>query len=137
MRIGLQSIIWGANCRNLAAMLDIVSRLNFEGIELAQPLTRLGAPTDVLTTFRSTSVSFAGTRALAVGDILRYSELLRPGYVYSDGLDTELMQIRDCLPKAVRTAIHPNFYKPVATSFDFDRLHTTDPLWLVFDVAHA
>jgi len=135
MRVGLQTITWGAALPEPKSFGRDVREAGFEGLEFAQRVAMLGPATawrDALAQYQLVAIGLAGG---ALADRVSYAHDLGCLYLYADEWDEA--GVAAAIKTGLRIGLHPHVYKEMDTVAKAEvYLGRFPELGLVLDTAH-
>jgi sugar phosphate isomerase/epimerase len=135
MKIGLQTISWGACPGGVGELVRCASCLDCVGIEFAQALDVLGPIDELLATITASSIRIAGLAGGSLAARLSPALRIRPDYLYADEWDQEAVE--RALDAGLTVALHPHFCKHLDTIESVvPYLEKYPELGLILDTAH-
>ena len=149
MKVGIQTISWGAEPGNAIEMLSAIEHAGFEGIELAQTEDDF-VEAELLQSIQASQLELVGVAGGRIEDkvslVARYlttSSQSSVPYIYADRWDNSLQERFESvvaeigLDQELKIGLHPHMYKPIQTSADaLELLEQYPKLSLLPDVAH-
>ena len=135
MKVGLQTISWGAIIEDMEELASSAQILGYDGLEFAQTVSALGPAAELRRLLQTYDLRPIGLAGGSLQSRIEYAEELGPDYLYIDEWDEEWVMA--AIEKGFSVGIHPHLYKAIDTiSAAQYYLERIPKLGLILDTAH-